>query len=436
MPSFGSCMDQTIPAGTVSGEGMDETMSDIKTMIGKLMLRKEVPLIETDKAYRVLSCNDRLFKGEDFFQENRDLWELLTKKAEESLEPVLYLEAGCYAYSVIRDPSEERNYILGPVILGEVSRPELWSYRGISRFLSDRIVMNGMQYERFWGYICVLYFAIHRCWLDEKEFLRENGIREDTWEVKEHEKLLWQMDSSDSERNHYSYQMEQRWLDYVRRGEKVEGAPGTFSFDASIVGKMAKGSLKQKEYTCVCLITLLTRAVIEAGVPAMEAYNTSDMYLQKLERCRTQPEMQVVINNVNDAFLNLVRRVKAEADIPPYILICEDYIARHRTKNINIPELTEMAGVSHGYLVKKFKEYEGQTIKQYIIREKIRAAANMIKYSDATFAEIAEYLKFSSQSHMGKFFYREFGMTPKEYQRKYKVVEFSGTGTAKREKSD
>ena len=388
------------------------------------MLRNMLPLIETDKDYRILFCNDRLFKGADFFEENQDLWELLVEKARKSRGPVLYLEERCYAYSVICDRIEEKNYILGPVILGEVSRADIWFYRGISRFLSDRAVMSGMQYERFWGYLCVLYFALYHCWPDEKKLLRENDIREDVWKVKEHEKLLWQMDSSDSDQKRYSYQLERRWLDYVRQGEKVEGAPGTFSFDASIVGKMAKGSLKQTEYTCVCLITLLTRAVIEAGVPTMEAYNTSDMYLQKLERCHSQPEMQAIINNANDAFLETVRRVRRKANIPAYILVCEEYIAQNRTKNISIPKLAELAGVSHGYLVKKFKEYEGLTIKQYIIREKIRAAANMIKYSDATFAEIAEYLKFSSQSHMGKFFYREFGMTPKEYQRKYKVVEF------------
>ena len=137
------------------------------------------------------------------------------------------------------------------------------------------------------------------------------------------------------------------------------------------------------------------------------------------------PVLSARWRKATESFLELIRRVKNSADVPNYILIVKDYIAQHRTRNISIAELASRVGVSHGYLVKKFKEIEGVTIKQYIIKEKLKAAANMIKYSDASFSEIAEYLNFSSQSHMGQYFYKEFGMTPKEYQKKYKVIEFS-----------
>ena len=72
--------------------------------------------------------------------------------------------------------------------------------------------------------------------------------------------------------------------------------------------------------------------------------------------------------------------------------------------------------MSHSYLTKKFKEYEGITIQQYIISEKLKAAANMLKYSDASISEIAEYLSFASQSHMGQYFKKAYQMTPKEYR--------------------
>ena len=57
--------------------------------------------------------------------------------------------------------------------------------------------------------------------------------------------------------------------------------------------------------------------------------------------------------------------------------------------------------MSHSYLTKKFKEYEGITIQQYIISEKLKAAANMLKYSDASISEIAEYLSFASRAIWG-----------------------------------
>ena len=104
---------------------------------------------------------------------------------------------------------------------------------------------------------------------------------------------------------------------------------------------------------------------------------------------------------------------------------CKNYIAAHRTKNIQVREISTAVGMSHSYLTKKFKEYEGITIQQYIISEKLKAAANMLKYSDASISEIAEYLSFASQSHMGQYFKKAYQMTPKEYREKYKIVEFS-----------
>lgn len=43
----------------------------------------------------------------------------------------------------------------------------------------------------------------------------------------------------------------------------------------------------------------------------------------------------------------------------------------------------------------------------------------MLKYSDASYAEIASMLAFSSQSHFTKVFRENTGFTPKEYRTTY-----------------
>lgn len=164
---------------------------------------------------------------------------------------------------------------------------------------------------------------------------------------------------------------------------------------------------------------------MEAGVPSGEAYSLSDMYLQKLEKCKDQMAVQNLLNNVNETFIACIRRVKDQSNKPSYITTCKDYIAQHRTDDIRVSDLADCVGMSHSYLSRKFKEEEGITIQQYILKERIKAAANLIKYSDASLSEIAEYLHFTSQSHMGSHFKQEYGMTPNEYRKKYKIVEFS-----------
>ena len=250
--------------------------------------------------------------------------------------------------------------------------------------------------------------------------MEENGIDRKKLRVSDDEKMMYQINCSEKNRNYTSLETEQAWLNAVKRGDLSFVEEGELNW--KVTGEMAKSSLKQLEYGCVCMITLLTRAAMEAGVPAVEAYNISDMYLQKLEKCVAQSEINVLIHNAYEAFQERIVREQERLEIPYYITTCKDYIAQHRTRDIHVSDLVKAVGVSHSYLSKKFKEFEGITLREYMLQEKINAAANMIRYSDRSLSEIAEYLNFSSQSHMGQCFRKKFDMTPQEYRRKYREI--------------
>ena len=56
------------------------------------------------------------------------------------------------------------------------------------------------------------------------------------------------------------------------------------------------------------------------------------------------------------------------------------------------------------------------TLQQYVLKERCRHAANLLRHTDYPISLIAEYFCFSSQSHFGKAFKDYSGMTPKEYR--------------------
>ena len=396
-------------------------MNDIEYMISKLLLWSKIPITITDSQDQILYYNEDIFKSRQFFEENPDLWDLLRERKMGQTLPVLYIEDQSYAYAVFRDIRDSRNYYLGPVPLGEIPRNSVWSYRGISRYFSARPFTERMTFELLVNYLHALYFAVYHRQMGDEEFYQANAIQKEQWEISEHDLLLSQIKYSDEEKTHHSYQMEQQWLAAVKEG-RTDYIPG---FDPAEVGEMATSSLKQLEYSCVCMITLLTRAAIEAGVSPGEAYGISDLYLQKLEKCGDHLSMQNLQITAGNAFMVSIQNAKKALSAPNYISTCKDYIATHRTKNLHVSEIAEALGMSHSYLTKRFKESEGITIQQYIIREKVKAAANMIKYSDASLLEISDYLNISSQSHMGQCFKKEYHMTPREYREKPKIIEFS-----------
>ena len=80
-------------------------------------------------------------------------------------------------------------------------------------------------------------------------------------------------------------------------------------------------------------------------------------------------------------------------------------------------------------IIKEFKDpriryYEnkqnlGISISDYIREKKIEKATHLLRYSDKSIIDIANYLSFSSQSHFIQTFENFTGMTPKKYRNKY-----------------
>ena len=94
----------------------------------------------------------------------------------------------------------------------------------------------------------------------------------------------------------------------------------------------------------------------------------------------------------------------------PRINKCKDFIFSHLHDRITLEDLAAEADCNPNYLSQLFKECEGISISGYILQEKINRAKNL---------EIATYLGFSSQSHLGTQFKKHTGYTLRQYREIY-----------------
>ena len=103
----------------------------------------------------------------------------------------------------------------------------------------------------------------------------------------------------------------------------------------------------------------------------------------------------------------------------PRINKCKDFIFSHLHDRITLEDLAAEADCNPNYLSQLFKECEGISISGYILQEKINRAKNLLIYSDYSYIEIATYLGFSSQSHLGTHFKKQTGYTLRQYRETY-----------------
>lgn len=227
---------------------------------------------------------------------------------------------------------------------------------------------------------------------------------------------------------HHTYDEELLQYEYLRDGDPRAIEESKRLFRSGITGKLSEDPLRDKKYLFVASVTLATRFAIEGGLDAMEAYNISDLYIQKMDLCRSieevyecQTEMITMFTNRLAALRKEPRSLEASdtsSGLSRHVSEAMDYIYYNLHTKLTLDEIASVVGVSPNYLNSIFKKEMGITIQKYIRSRRIEAAKYMLQYSDYTETEISEILAYSGPSHFIRVFHEDEGMTPKDYRAK------------------
>ena len=58
----------------------------------------------------------------------------------------------------------------------------------------------------------------------------------------------------------------------------------------------------------------------------------------------------------------------------------------------------------------------GVTPHKYVMQQRVEMAKRLLKQNELALADVATECGFTHQSHMGKLFKQQLGMTPKQYR--------------------
>jgi two-component system response regulator YesN len=93
------------------------------------------------------------------------------------------------------------------------------------------------------------------------------------------------------------------------------------------------------------------------------------------------------------------------------------YIALHIDEELSRQYIADYIGLSPDYIVKLFKKETGLSISDYILRERINLAKELLSMTDTTISNIALTVGFSNFSYFSTLFKKEVSMTPQDYRR-------------------
>ncbi len=353
------------------------------------------------------------------------IFSVLKEKSKQAGIPIVHVEEDDVYYLAFID-KEERLFVFGPASADELSFAQQITYRKKHHITGQKYMVPKVALAKSLNGLLIVYYMITGMQVTEKEILQKSQIHVDV-DLKASEMAVYVIKNTTEENQHLAYQDEVRWTQSIENGvlEKTEARMTPENLEkVEKIGTLASAnSLKQFEYMAVTACCLASRAAIRGGVNAYEAYQTSEMFLQKISKCTNVMEVLQIHMEISGTFSELVRQVKENRN-SDCVEQCKDYIARHRSKKFSLNDVAEAVGKNPSYLSRVFSEQTGMTMQDYALNSRLEAAANMLRFSNEGIGEVAEYLSFPSQSYFGERFKKKYGITPATYRKQHKIRDF------------
>lgn len=342
----------------------------------------------------------------------------------------LFLEIENGIYSMAFSDEEGYVYIIGPAATTDITFAQILDFRKKHYVTNQKFQIPTISIAKAMNGLILLYYMLTERAVTEEMILAENEcLQEHASNVHLDEKdfMTYEIQQTTEEKHRLAYKDELKWLAEIENGTRKETSKMMVAENLEKLDQIGtfsnKSALKQFEYMVIASTTLACRATIRGGVNAHEAYNLADVFFQKTSMCTDIMQLLQLYAEIADEYARRVRMVK-ESTSSDLVEQCKEYIARNRMQKFSLSQLANEIGKNPSYISRMFSEQTHKTLQEYALEQRLEAGANLLKYSDRSVGDIAEYLHFPSQSYFGDRFKKIYGQSPADYRKKNRVHDF------------
>jgi len=176
-------------------------------------------------------------------------------------------------------------------------------------------------------------------------------------------------------------------------------------------------ALKNMKYELTAFCVRASAAAAEGGLPARSARTAELQFIRMISACRKLTELQDLFVRIVSELTEDVRRVRENPALSEPTLLAMEYIRANLTEPLTLSMIAGYTGYTEYYLSRRFHDEAGMRISEYISRERIAMAKELLTKTAVPIQEISDLLQFNSRSYFGQVFRRFTGQSPQEYRR-------------------
>lgn len=324
--------------------------------------------------------------------------------------------------------SSQTKIVIGPTRQISGNDQELWDLafqadvpaEDTEDFVAGMKQIVPMPLESLLQILCTINYILN----NEKQELKDIAIYES--EQNDLKEQMEQQRSTDAFSydpgtafEHNTYTQEQKMLRMVRKGDTAALREWIAYAPAIRGGTIAPDQLRQAQNLFIVTATLVSRAAIHGGMDTEDAFSLSDAFIQKCELLNSIDRITNLQYHMVLEFTERVKRIRFGKKPTPLTIAVTNYIQHHLSQPIKAEEIARELFMSRPYLSAKFKEESGETLTDFILKEKTEEAKRLLRYSEKSSTAIGSHLGFSSLGHFSRVFKKYTGKTPNEYREKY-----------------
>lgn len=138
--------------------------------------------------------------------------------------------------------------------------------------------------------------------------------------------------------------------------------------------------------------------------------------VERLQNTKRQEE-------IPESIIVRIAKKKSEENQSQPIHSAKEYILRHIQETIYIEDIAKAVFLNEQYLMHLFKKETGVSILEYITKERITLAKELLVSTSYRVNEVADTVGYGKYSYFTRIFKRSTGMTPIEYRQKMKDMQ-------------
>ena len=93
------------------------------------------------------------------------------------------------------------------------------------------------------------------------------------------------------------------------------------------------------------------------------------------------------------------------------------YIQQNYQRDLSVDEVANFCKLNRNYFSRRFKELIGSTPQEFLIRQRLTNAAELLRITNQPIKNIAEQCGYPNQLHFSQAFKKYYGLAPKEWRK-------------------